>query len=174
MSLQIIRHWGVEMGRSNGYRPTVAVRKEVLALRAQLAELTDEQWVKASYIMRNITTILGHSGGPMNGNIQPRVCRYCKHYGHTKQWCKVRLDREQKAMDKELQQVAREAAECEQLPESSEFAELDARYVACVALWGTRGGCETPEDRVCGMWGKERCGTCAAWHELFWSDRCAP
>lgn len=75
------------MGRSNGYRPKAAVRKEVLALRAKLAECRDYEWVKAGMIMEHITGLLGHSGGPMNGKIEPRVCRHCKYYGHTRQWC---------------------------------------------------------------------------------------
>lgn len=79
------------MGRSNGYRPKAAVRDEVLALRAQLAMLTDDQWAKASCIMDNITGLLGHSGGPMGGKIEPRACKYCHYFGHTKQWCQVRI-----------------------------------------------------------------------------------
>jgi len=79
------------MGRSNGYRPKAAVRDEVLALRAKLAELTDDQWQKASCIMDNITALLGKRCGPSNGKIEPRACRYCHHYGHTRQWCPKRL-----------------------------------------------------------------------------------
>jgi hypothetical protein len=38
-------------------------------------------------IMDNITSLLGYSGGPMHGKIEPRACRYCKYYGHTRQYC---------------------------------------------------------------------------------------
>ena len=34
----------------------------------------------------------------MGAKIEPRACRYCKFYGHTRQWCKVRIEKE-KAMD---------------------------------------------------------------------------
>lgn len=96
------------MARSNGYRPRAAVRTEVLALRAQLAELTDDQWMKASCIMQNITSLLGHTGGPMNGKIEPRACRYCRHYGHTRQWCKKRLAVLKAREERELDAIAAE------------------------------------------------------------------
>ena len=75
------------MARSNGYRPRAAVRKEVLALRAQLSECTSTNWMKAQYIMDQITDLLGVNLGPSNGKVVPRTCKYCDHYGHTKQWC---------------------------------------------------------------------------------------
>ena len=78
------------MGRSNGYRPKRAVRAEVLAWREKLHLLQDDQWQKASVIMDNITTLLGHHGGPMGGKIQPRACKFCHYYGHTIQWCNRR------------------------------------------------------------------------------------
>ena len=91
------------MGRSNGYRPKAAVREKVLILRERLSELTDDQWVKATYIMQEITQLLGHSYGPTGGKIEPRVCRFCRHYGHTRQHCKIMkqaiADREQREME---------------------------------------------------------------------------
>jgi len=41
-------------------------------------------------IMDKITALLGHNYGPRNGKIEPRACRYCNYYGHTRQWCKKR------------------------------------------------------------------------------------
>lgn len=79
------------MGRSNGYRPKAAVRDEVLALRELLGTLRDDQWIKAGFVMQAITGLLGHGGGPSNGRIEPRACKYCKYYGHTRQWCKLRI-----------------------------------------------------------------------------------
>jgi hypothetical protein len=96
------------MGRSNGYRPKAAVKKEVLLLRARLAECRDDQWVRAGKIMDHITALLGHSYGPMNGKIEPRACSYCKYYGHTRQWCKVRLADEQECEELELDRMLRE------------------------------------------------------------------
>ena len=50
-----------------------------------------------------ITSLIGKPLGPMNGKIEPRACKYCKYYGHTRQWCKKRiLDqavREQREID---------------------------------------------------------------------------
>ena len=96
------------MGRSNGYRPKAAVREEVLALRARLEELQDDQWVKASYIMQEITGLLGHNSGPMGGKIEPRTCRYCHHFGHTHQWCKVRVARERERDERDAQRMLAE------------------------------------------------------------------
>lgn len=96
------------MGRSNGYRPKAAVRKEVLEWRAKLAECRDDQWIKAGMIMDNITTLLGHSYGPMNGKIQPRACKYCKYYGHTRQWCKKRIVDEKARDERELNEILEE------------------------------------------------------------------
>lgn len=96
------------MGRSNGYRPKAAVRDEVGMLRAALGELQDDQWVKASFIMEEITKLLGHRGGPMGGKIEPRICKYCKYYGHTRQWCKVRLEAEKSRDDRETDKLLAE------------------------------------------------------------------
>ena len=98
------------MPRSNGYRPKAAVRKEVLELRARLAELDKSDWVKAGCIMENITTLLGHRGGPMGGRIEPRACKYCHRYGHTKQWCKERVRRQKLEEERYAEIVMREDA----------------------------------------------------------------
>lgn len=82
------------MGRSNGYRPTKANEVEVMRLRARLGKVRASEWQKASCIMQQITTILGKQGGPGNGMISPRACTVCGFFGHTKQWCKVRLEME--------------------------------------------------------------------------------
>jgi hypothetical protein len=96
------------MGRSNGYRPKAAVRKEVLYWRDKLNALTDDQWMKASCYMDNITTLLGHTGGPMGGRIEPRACKYCHHFGHTRQWCKARIADEQAREEQALERMLAE------------------------------------------------------------------
>ena len=98
------------MGRSNGYRPKVAVRKEVLELRARLGELRDDQWQRASCIMQNITSLLGHDYGPMGGKIEPRACRFCHYYGHTRQWCPKRIAAEAKREEREYEKILKEDA----------------------------------------------------------------
>ena len=89
------------MGRSNGYRPTKATEKQVMYLRAKLGKVRASEWQKASCIMQEITGLLGHRGGPGNSMIQPRACTACGFYGHTKQWCKVRLANEMSAADED-------------------------------------------------------------------------
>ena len=96
------------MGRSSGYRPRVAVRKEILFLRAELAKLQDDEWVKAGMIMQELTKLLGHTGGPMGGRIEPRACRYCHYFGHTRQWCKKRIADEEERERREIEAMLKE------------------------------------------------------------------
>ena len=84
------------MARSNGYRPRKAQREEVERLRKRLGKLRHSEWQRASCIMQEITALLGHQGGPGHGMIEPRSCAACGYYGHTKQWCKKRLAREER------------------------------------------------------------------------------
>lgn len=105
------------MGRCNGYRPKKAVRDEVTELRARLADCRSDQWQRAGVIMDKITALLGHSGGPMRGKINPRSCRVCHRFGHTRQFCPVLREREEAELDMILQQDA------------AHFAEVNAREV---------------------------------------------
>lgn len=103
------------MGRSNGYRPKAAVREEVLALRARLSLLDSSQWQKASMIMDQITTLLGHTGGPMGAKIEPRACRCCHYYGHTRQHCPRIKRMEEEAADRLLREDEQYFAMCAQI-----------------------------------------------------------
>jgi len=79
-----------------------------MELRAELAKLTGSEWQKASLIMRKITERIGKRGGPMGGAIQPRACKFCGYYGHTKQFCAVRIKKEEEDGAREVQKDARE------------------------------------------------------------------
>ena len=79
------------MGRCSGYRPKKAVRDEVLQWRWCLSTLTVDDWLKAQFIMNRITSLVGATGGPMGGVIEPRACRYCYYFGHTRHTCKKRI-----------------------------------------------------------------------------------
>lgn len=162
------------MGRSNGYRPKAAVRTEVLALRAKLAECRDDQWVKASMIMDNITTLLGYSGGPMHGKIEPRACKYCKYYGHTRQYCpkfkaakERQLQREYEAILEEDQALFDQHREPVKVApydptkggQALTFDELGMPYTInthCGAIVGVRG------DRHYGKWTFDEMGRVVA------------
>ena len=87
------------MGRSSGYRARNANKAEVAELRARLGELRSNEWQKAGIIMEQITSILGHRGGPSHGRIEPRACRSCSYYGHTRQHCWRRKQREEEAVE---------------------------------------------------------------------------
>lgn len=141
------------MGRSNGYRPKVAVKKEVMALRARLEECRDDQWQKAGMIMDQITMLLGHAYGPMNARIEPRACRYCHYYGHTRQWCKKRIAAEERQMEALLAEDQKMLAARVEMPEvppydptkggqALHFDELGIPYTLdpdCGPLVGGRG-----------------------------------
>lgn len=92
------------MGRSNGYRPKKEVRDEMLYWRAELAKCDSSQWVRANAIMTQITQLLGKYQGPGNGKIEPRACRWCGFYGHTRQWCPKFKAAEEAAIDRLLKE----------------------------------------------------------------------
>lgn len=91
------------MGRSNGYRPTKAVRREVQALREELSKCHAYKWQRAGMIMQEIVHLLGHSSGPAGARIEPRACKYCKYYGHTRQWCPARKADEERETEEMVQ-----------------------------------------------------------------------
>ena len=149
------------MPRSSGYRPKAAVREEVLELRALLATLREVEWVKAGIVMQRITSLLGHSYGPMNGKIQPRACRYCHYYGHTRQWCPARIDADEAAKQRLLDEDEKLRQYCETIerptepydatktPQARVFDELGIPYSvhkSCGPVVGARG------DTHAGKW----------------------
>ena len=97
------------MGRSNGYRPTKAQKKVVDELRLRLGQTRKDDWQKARCLMQEIAIHLGVRGGPMGGQVNPRACKYCHYYGHTKQWCPKRVAMEKEREEKELDELLQEA-----------------------------------------------------------------
>ena len=91
------------MGRSSGYRPKKAVRDEVEYWRWLLSTLTVDDWVRAQGIMNKITSLVGATGGPMGGLIEPRACRYCTYFGHTRHTCKKRIAVQEEIEAREIQ-----------------------------------------------------------------------
>ena len=156
------------MGRSNGYRPNKAQRDEVLLWRLALSMLTIDDWVQAGFIMGRITSLCGYTGGPMGGKIEPRACRYCSYYGHTRQWCKKRIAlkeereaREMQAMLDEDHEYASQFEDVQRVPydptnsgQARTFDQLGIPYSVspyCGAIVGARGECHagkwTYDDR---------------------------
>lgn len=79
------------MGKCNGYRPKKENAEKVQELRQLLSTTHRSQWQKANHIIQEITELCGHMGGPSNGMITARSCKYCRFYGHTYQYCQMRL-----------------------------------------------------------------------------------
>lgn len=88
------------MGRSNGYRATKKNAEQVAELRRQLSELRSDRWQQASHIMQCIVEITGGKG-PSGAMVEPRACKYCGYFGHTRQHCAKRLEAEEAANEKE-------------------------------------------------------------------------
>lgn len=76
------------MARSPGYRANKANREELKHLRSLLSSCTSSNWQRASLIMQEIARVSGHTYGPMGSSVQPRACKFCHYYGHTRQHCK--------------------------------------------------------------------------------------
>ena len=107
-SIRLFPMGGEKMGRSSGYRARAENREEVEELRAKLATLQSYEWQKASIVMDQITTLLGYTGGPSHCSIQPRACRYCQYYGHTRQHCKRKKRDEEREVERMIMQHKRE------------------------------------------------------------------
>ena len=127
------------MGRSNGYRPKAANRAEGAELRAMLAECRDDEWIKAGMIMDRITAVLGVRYGPMNGRIEPRACKYCHHYGHTRQWCKARLADVAQREEREIAALIKEDREREARYANVQRELYDPRKTAQAQTYDTLG-----------------------------------
>ena len=149
------------MGRSNGYRPKAAVKEEVLALRERLAQCTGSQWVKAGMLMDQITGLLGHNGGPMGAKINPRACKVCDMFGHTRQWCPVLKRRDEAAADRMLEEDRKYAAQFENVTppppydprtcgQARTFDELGMPFT--ISLSGTGPIVGVPGEQHEGLW----------------------
>lgn len=91
-------------GKPVSYRARKACREEYKELRARLGRLKDTEWQQAGRIMGQIALMLGHRYGPMGGKIEPRACRFCHYYGHSKQYCAKRKAYEQQCMEAMLKE----------------------------------------------------------------------
>ena len=87
------------MGRSSGYRAKKGNKEQISKLRARLAECKCSQWQRATIIMREIVELTGKSVGPSGCSVEPRACKYCGRYGHTRQHCQKRLSDEEASME---------------------------------------------------------------------------
>lgn len=141
-----------------------------MALRARLNATPGRDWRKAGFIMQEIVWILGHRVGPSRGRINPRACSHCDYFGHTRQWCKVRVvDEARRKVEREQKEAREHDAWVGSLsgvrasPEwVAELEWLNRRYKAACAAGG---GCTENKPAECA--GEhvpcEACEGCAAW-----------
>ena len=88
----------------------------------------------------------------MGGKIEPRTCKYCRHFGHTRQWCKIRIKNEKIREEREKDLLLAEDdlmhARCQEVPVHpawvKHIADGEATYDALVAIkpYGTWGSDE--------------------------------
>jgi hypothetical protein len=91
------------MARSKEYRIRPEHAEEMRDLRRRLGLLTGSEWQQANCIMQRIAWLSGNANGPSRGLVMPRCCSECQHFGHTQQHCPVRREREQRAVDEEIE-----------------------------------------------------------------------
>jgi hypothetical protein len=90
------------MAVSSGYRASSKNRSKVDKLRRQLGKCRSRDWQRASMIMQQIVELTGHGVGPSGARIEPRACKYCEYYGHTRQHCAKRERDECLKVEKEI------------------------------------------------------------------------
>ena len=78
-----------------------AKREAIAPLRERLGKLRADEWQKANIIMQDIVSISGRKS-KIGGQICARVCRGCGYFGHSKEYCPKRVEREQREMEAEM------------------------------------------------------------------------
>ena len=91
--------------RGSGCRPKKAVREEVLALKAELGRTPAHKWQRAQYIMNEMARLceVQGAGGAL---MQPRACRACGFYGHSRNHCVLEKQRKEAMTQRELEMDA--------------------------------------------------------------------
>ena len=155
-------------GRSKGYRATAETRDEMDALRMRLGTCRLSDWQKARAIMQQIVQLTGQQLGPSGSSVEPRSCRYCGYFGHSRQNCKKYKkdvkDGEAKVYEKEIAAHRRfmEQRQRERTPADVAWAAWidwsDAMYDAACAQ---NLGCEREEPPSCNI-----CTGCQAWDDF--------
>jgi len=151
------------MGRSSGARAKKGVAADVAVLREELATLTSAQWQRAYGIYKEISRLCGYEG-PMGGSAKPRVCKYCRYFGHTREFCKKRKGDMKDEEALELKTHARwKAGRCVDVDEiwKMQMMDLDARY-----KYAKDNGCTGCTDEKDG-WPCEQCEQCERFRHLF-------
>lgn len=144
------------MGKSSGARPRKAVRAEVLALKAELSECHYDNWVRAQGIFDRICELC-EVKGPSDMKMTPRACRYCRYFGHTRQFCPLR--------SQEAAEVTQEAA-----PPAEPETELEMQWRLWCELAARTYKDMSAEDCWTGngRWRAEFDRRCPPWDEAPW------
>lgn len=62
--------------------------------RSELAKLKAHDWIKAMYVMQQITKLSNNRWGPSGAIVAPRACSVCDYFGHSKRHCAVWKERQ--------------------------------------------------------------------------------
>ena len=152
------------MARSSGYRANKENAERVAELRAKLSECRPHQWQRATCIMQEIaalTSTHNTGSGPSGARVEPRACKYCGYFGHTKQHCQRRARDEEAAcerimlQERQFQLEKQEQRQCNAVPkelpwyqrasQADWFDEMKVpwyrdKYVGPMPLWNEEGG----------------------------------
>lgn len=147
------------MARSKGYRIRPEHAEEMRELRRRLAELTGSEWQKATCIMQRIAWLSGNANGPSRGLVMPRCCSVCQHFGHTKQYCPVRREREERALEGQLEEERERVSglpgearlEAAYQVQANYMDEIGMPYAQCPVLGGV-GRCMDEGATHLGKW----------------------
>ena len=150
------------MARSKGCRPRKAVRERVEQLKRELAEIDSDKWQAAYNKHQQIQELCNVNAGPSGGLMCPRLCSYCKRWGHNKSHCELREAHYNRWRDREIRNLAVFTPPTEGEPGYEDWV----RYEAVKA----RTRSFTPDvctgDGGSGCW----CAACVAWRKHLAGD----
>lgn len=88
-------------GKSKGYRLNKQNKERMEYLRGELSKCHRSEWLVAASIFQEIRILSGNRD-ILHSFAQPRSCKFCGYFGHTKQHCAVRKQEEDNALAREI------------------------------------------------------------------------
>ena len=129
-------------------------------LREKLSKVHAWDWLKAQCIFSEICRLC-EVVGPKGALMTPRACRYCKYYGHSRQFCPVLKQDEEGEYERMIYRyvpVEEHEVEPEQWKQISEMRRLNKRYKEAIA--GGLRGCTVGGPCL-------KCAGCEEWEEFM-------
>lgn len=160
--------------RATGPRPSKENEEEYEELKERLSKCRASEWQKAHAIFTEMCELCNYKGAKDGiGCPYPRACRYCHFYGHSTQFCTLRIEAEKRADDRETDRLLRESEQWRKTRQVTlplrwrrEFDETMANYRAaceaglegCTEDWDLGGTCSLNNVPL-----GQRCAGCEEW-----------